>query len=179
MAIIKKIYLTLIITFSLLVLMFIFIICPLFNQIKSNSQKLIIEKEKIIELEAEASNLEKFNNLYNEVESFLKQVDDLFINAEVPLEFINFLENVSQKNRIEIENLSLSDKKTNQNDWPYLVFQIVCSGTFADFLIFLEKIENSSYLIEVENITISKLSSDQESFVKNIRASFSIKVFTK
>jgi Tfp pilus assembly protein PilO len=179
MAIKNKIILTLVASFFLIVLMIVLIVFPLLDRIKNNSQELINKKQKTASLTAETFNLERFNNLDKEVESFLSQIDKLFIDSKVPIEFINFLEETSEKTNVEIESLNLSDQKLNQDYWPSLVFQISCQASFADFQVFLEKLENNPYLVEVQNMTITKLSSDQEDSSRNIRASFSLKVFTK
>ena len=179
MAIKNKIILTLVVSFFLIVLIIVLVVFPLIDKIKDNSQELISKKQKTASLTAETFNLERFNNLDKEVESFLSQVDKLFIDSKVPIEFINFLEETSEKTNVKIESLNLSDQKASQDYWPSLVFQMSCQASFVDFLIFLEKLENNPYLVEVQNMTITKLASDQEDFSRNIRASFSLKVFTK
>lgn len=179
MAIKTKIYLTLLISSFLIILIIVFIVFPLFNGIKNNSQELMVRKEKTVELEAENLNLEKFKDAHKEISQFLKEIDNLFIDSEVPLEFINFLEETAEKTGNKLESLSLSDKKIEKDSWDYLVFQISLTSSFSKILIFIEKIENNPYLIEIEGMTISKLAPNQETGLKEVRANFSIKVFAK
>ena len=180
MAIKNKIILTLILSFILIVLINVLIVFPLINKIKNNSQELINTKQKTATLITETTNLGKFNNLNQEVESFLKQIDDLLVNPDVLIEFINFLEETSESNNVEIESLNLFSRKEGEDYWPFIIFQISCQARFADFLVFLEKLENNLYLVETQSMAINRLAweSEKNSF-KNIRASFSIKVLTR
>ncbi len=174
----KRTYLTLTIFSLLIVLTVFFVIFPLFNRIKNNSEELVAKKENIIFLEARVSNLERFRALYAELEHFLEEVDNLFVDSEMPIEFIDFLERTSKESQLEIEILPISDKKTREGFWPYLTFQITSSGSFSNFLRFLEKLENNPYLIEVKNITISRLTKEGAAF-SGVRANFSVEVFVK
>jgi len=179
MAIKKKIYLTLIIFSLLIILMVVFIIFPLLGQIKNNAKELIVQKEKFVALEAKITNLEKFKVLYVELQHFLKQIDNLFVDARVPVEFISFLEETSEKSQLKIEILPGSDKEMEKDFWPYLTFQITSTGSFPNFLKFLEKLENSLYLLEVQNVSIGKLTGDKDVVSDDVRANFSVKVFVK
>ena len=179
MAIKKKIYLTLIIFSLLIILIIVFVVFPLFRGIKNNSKELIVQKEKFVALEAKITNLEKFKVLYAELQRFLKEIDNLFVDSRVPVEFIGFLEKSSEKSQLEIEILPTSDKKIEKDFWPHLTFQITSTGSFPNFLKFLEKLENSLYLVELQNVSISKLTGDKDAVSDNVRADFSVKVFVK
>ncbi|MCX6759198.1 MAG: type 4a pilus biogenesis protein PilO [Candidatus Nealsonbacteria bacterium] len=179
MAIKKKIYLTLIIFSLLIILIIVFVIFPLFRGIKNNSKELIVQKEKFVALEEKITNLEKFKVLYAELQHFLKEIDNLFVDSGVPVEFISFLEKTSEKSQLKIEILPTSDKKMEKDFWPFLTFQITSTGSFTNFLKFLEKLENGLYLVEVQNVSISKLTGDNDIVSDNVRANFSVKVFVK
>jgi len=179
MAIKKKIYLTLIIFSLLIILMIVFVVFPLFRGIKNNSKELIVQKEKFVALEAKITNLEKFKVLYAELQHFLKEIDNLFVDSGVPIEFISFLEKTSEKSQLKIEILPTSDKKMEKDFWPYLAFQITSTGSFPNFLKFLEKLENGPYLVEVQNVSIGKLTGNNGAVSDNVRANFSVKVFVK
>ena len=179
MAITKRIYLTLIIFALFIILMIVFIVFPLFSEIKNNSKELIIQKEKFIDLEAKITNLEKFKVLYAELQRFLKEIDNLFVDSGVPVEFVGFLEKTSDQCQLKIETLSTSGKKMEKDSWPSLTFQITSLGSFPNFLKFLEKLENSPYLVEVQNISLNKLMGDKDVVLAHVRANFSVKVFVK
>lgn len=175
----KRIYLTIAIVSFLTILMVGFVIFPLFDQIKDNSKELISQKKMSLELETKIANLEKFKDIHIDLQYFLNQVDDLFVDSRVPIEFISFLEGASQEFQIESEILSVSEKRIEKDFWPHLTFQVVSSGFFPDFLKFLEKIENGPYLIELQNMTVNKLPQRDDFNLANIRVAFSLKVFAK
>jgi hypothetical protein len=75
-------------------------------------------------------------------------------------------------------------EKSNKNLWPFLNFNLEASGSFYDFSKFIEKLENSSYLIQIQDLNIRKIkteisSSSDEGLFNEISASFFLKVFAK
>ena len=175
----NKIHLILPIFGLFAVLVAVFFVYYLFSEIKEKSEELVVRKEQFIVLEERIFNLEKFRDLYPDLRHFLEKTELLLIDSKVPIEFIDFLEKNSEKTNLQIEITSLSDKKTEKDFWPYLTFQIVCSGDFSDFLLFLERLENGPYLVETQNINLSKLVKEKDTFSDDIRANFSVKVFIK
>lgn len=179
MTLANKTNLTIVIFLVLVILMTAFVVLPLFRQIDNNSKSLVVQKENFTVLEASIANLEKFKVLYQELENMLERVDNLFVDSELPVEFIAFLENTSEKHQLEIDILFTSDKKTENDSWSYLNFQITSVGSFPNFLKFLEKLENSPYLIEPQNISVNKLAEGGAFSSDKVKATFSLKVFVK
>ena len=171
----NKIYLSIAGFILLIILMIVFAIYPLFKDMKNNSQELISQKEKFAVLGTKISNLENFKIIYKELEETLDKIDDLFTNPEVPVGFISFLEKSAKESQIEIEISSSPSPKSKKDFWPSLNFQITSTGSFTNFLKFLEKIENSQYLVEIENLNVNRIRGSLGSVTTNL----SIKVFTK
>jgi len=181
----KKIYLSsaiFIISFGL----FVFIILILFADIKKKSGEIPLQKQDLSFLQAKIDNLGKFKNIYQEVNPNLDEINNLFIDPEVPVEFIGFLEKTSQDCGISINTSLLSAKKSDKDFWNFLSFRITAASSFSKFLTFLEKVENSHYLIEIQNLNIKRLSEDDlklkdfEGFsVGDVEVNLSIKVYTK
>ncbi len=174
MTITQKNNLSIIVFTALIILIAVFIIYPLFGEIKNSSKELVSQRENSAILEAKIKNLEEFKVIYKNLEESFKKIDSLFINSEAPVEFIGFLESTSEEYRLKIEILSSSVSKTEKDFWPNITFQINTAGSFSNFLKFMEKIENSPYLIEIQNLNIGRSTGSND-----IKASFSIKVFTK
>jgi hypothetical protein len=170
----NKINLSIAIIVVLFILTTVFVISPLYGGIKKNFQELVSQKESLALLEVKINSLEKFKILYKELEEILKQIDNLFVDPEVPVEFISFLEKRAEESQLEIKISPTSAAKTPKDPWSYLAFQINSTGYFPNFLSFLEKMENSPYLIEIQNLNIGRI--DEEG---NVRSTFSIKVYTK
>jgi len=186
MTLTKKIYLSLA-TFNILSLgLIFFLIYPLFIEIKKNSKDLISQKQTIQALEAKIENLEKFKILYQDLKPDLEKINTLFVDPEVPIEFISFLEKTSADCEVLIKISSAPAKKTKTDPWPSINFQIFTFSSFPNFLKFLEKLENSPYLIEISNLSIQriteadlKLKKDERLALGDVKSTFTIKVYTK
>lgn len=178
MTIEKRIKISIVIFLTLIISIGAFVIYPLFRKITDESQWLISEKDRFITTNQRINDLKKFDVLYKNREEILKQIDDLFIDAEVPVDFISFLEKTADQSSVSIEISPFSSGKEIKDSWPFLNFQISISGPFPSFLLFLEKMENSPYLIEIQSLNISQ-SAEVKKSAGNIRALISFKVFSK
>ncbi len=169
---INKIHFLIFFFIILFILLVVFIVYPLFKNIKATSQELLSQKEKLILLEATVSNLEEFRILHQDLDEILDKIDGLLINQEVPVEFIGFLEKTSGECSVD-SGISLGGAgKSEKSFWTPVNFQITVKGSSSNFLKFLEKLENSPYLINVQKLTLNR--NDE-----NIGASLSISVYAK
>jgi len=157
----------------ILILIIVFVVMSVFNKIKSSSEELARREADLVAIETKISNLEEFKLVYKELEETLSGIDNLFIDSEVPVEFINFLERTAGDNSLEIELSSAVTQTVKGDIWPSIAFQAQIIGSFPDFLKFWEKVENSIYLVEVKNLNVGRLEDG------TVKASLSIKVFAK
>lgn len=169
---ISKIQLLLLILAVSFVLLTVFVIYPLFNNIKSQSRELVYQKEKLVHLESTVMNLEKFRVLYQDLDEILYKIDSLLINPEVPVELIGFLEKTSEECSIDSEILLGSVGNPEKYSWTPVSLQITVRGSSSDVLKFLEKLENSPYLINIRKLTLNRTD-------KKIGANLSISVYAK
>ncbi len=170
----KKIYLSIIIFGLISALSVVFLLHPLFLEIKKASQEIISQKQALVFLEAKIKNLEDFKKIYPTISPNLAKVNDLFINPELPIGFIGFLEESAQQTKLAIEISPLPVREVEKTTWPFLTFQIKTPAPFPKFLRFLEKIENSPYLIEIQSLTAAKALEEPE-----VKAVITLKVFTR
>lgn len=175
----NKIHLSIAIFLLLTILMVVFVIYPLLRNIKNSSNELIFQKNNLLTLETQITNLEKFKTISKGLEEILKKVDSLFVDPKVPIEFISFLEKNSKNNSLDIEISQISAKKMEKDAWSFLILQASITGSFPNFLRFFEKLEASPYLIEIQNLSVSTLAGQKPSSSDNIKADFLIKVFAK
>lgn len=156
-----------------IVLMIVFFIHSTFKEIQNGSKELIFGKEKLISLESKINNLNKLKATYGAFEPKLAEITNkLFVNSELPVEFIGFLEKIAENNNIDIK---LSPVPSEGRDvWSFIVFQISAVGSFPDFLSFLEKLESAPYLIEIKNLNIS-----QTNKTEIISAGLLIKIYAR
>ncbi len=182
----KKIYLYLII-FGAVSLFFLFLITPHFlGEIRENSESLIFLKNELIFLQREIKNLRESELIYQSYQANLAKIDKIFVDPEVPIEFIDFLEKNAQVSQQKIEISLIPKKKVKDEPWPGLLFQVSTFGSFPNFSKFLEKLENSPYLIEILNLNIKKLTEREIQSAEfpdlspgDVKSTFLIKVFVK
>ena len=165
----NKIILTIVAFLLLIVLMVVFAVNPLYQKIRNNSQDVLFQKQKLAVLESEINSLEKFKIIYKNLEEILIKIEDLFTDPEVPVGFITFLENTAEESQLTIKISPVALQKSEEDPWPSLGFRVASKGSFPDFLKFLEKLENSHYLVEFQSLSVNSLSG----------SSLLIKVFTE
>lgn len=174
----KKNYISLLIfTGSYLALIFL-VISPLIRDIKENSQQLLLEEEARIIFSEEKENFKNFKEIYQEIEPNLEKTKEFFAGSEI--EFIYFLEETAVSNNVLIGISSVSS--AGGEPWSSLNFNLQASGSFSDFSRFIEKLENSSYLIEIHEVNIRRMAEREKPAMfsgENITANLFLKVFKK
>ena len=152
----KKVYLTIGTTCFLSVFLIVFVICPLFKGIVESSQDFLDQREKMALLKEKENSLSKSKRFFQDFYLELTELESFLFNPDIPIEFINFLENVSDSSQVSLE-IGLMTKEGAGDLWPGLSFRVSTTGSFVNTLRFLDKLENSFYLIEVSNLNIRKL----------------------
>lgn len=174
------------VTFGIISLVLItLVIYPLFKGIEKDSEELITIKRNLVFSSDKTESISQIRNIYEEIEPDSKKIENLFIDPEVPIDLIKFLEQIAQDSKILI-NITSVVSKTSGDDWNYMEFQINLIGSFPNFLRFLEKVENSSYLMEAQNLSVKRLNEQEftspkykQFFSGDINANLTIKAFTK
>lgn len=168
--------LPLIILGTIALLLVCFLIRPLFLDIKHVSENLVSQKGQLIDLENKSENIKKFQTAYESRQSNLEKIDELFIDREEPIGFIEFLEKEAQAARLSIEITPVTSKASADDFWPSTNFSLTLNGSFPRFLQFLDKIESSPYLIDLSNLSLNKPSQGVNG---NIAISLQMKVYTQ
>ena len=172
----KKNRYSLIIILGLISLLLIVFFCYfLYSEIRKISQETIFLKTKIV-------SMENFRKIYPTLSPNLKKVDNLFINPDLPIGFIKFLEETAKQQQLNIE-ISLEPGKRKEGDWSFLIFEIRTTGLVINFLRFFEKIENSPYLIEIKDLTMHRIIKREIEIERaeeiEIQAVLTLRVFTR
>ncbi len=171
----NKIKISIITLLILSICFVVFLIYPLFQEIEKNSKAILTQKSALKTLETETKNLEKFKPFAERNKENLEKIEEMLLDPELPVDFINFLEKIAGESQISLK-VSYLTQKTNEGTWPAFLVQSNCSGLFSNFLRFLEKLESSDYLIEIQTLNVTKLTETEEG---NVRVNLSLKVFTK
>lgn len=171
--------------FGLIILIFIFVlIYPILKGINKDSNNLSNLEKESISLEDQMNNIEEIRATYEASKNDFEKIENLFINSEVPIDFIKFLEQTAVTTNVSIDILPVSQEKLEEKKWNFMNFQISTIGSFVNFVRFLEKIENSMYLLETKNLIIKRsniktIVSDEYVFSNEVNASLLIKVYAK
>lgn len=183
----KRKIIVILVIFGLITLaLVVLVIYPLFRGIKKDSQSLIEAKKDLVLFQNKTISLERAKEIYGAFKSDLEKIEGLFIDPEIPIDLIKFWEKVAKDSGVSIDISPVSLTTTENYSWNSMNFQITLAGPFSNFLKFLEKTETSSYLIEVQNLTVRKLAGTELRLTKygqyyqnDINATFVIKVYTK
>ncbi len=154
-----------------------FVIYPLFKGIKKNSEELIIAKRESILLQDKTGKIEQFMKAYGDLKPDLEKIDHLFTNSEAPIDLIKFLKKTADDSELSNDISSVSVRTAETDPWSFLGFRITLEGFLPNFLKFLEKIETASYLIEVQNLSVKKVSGGGLNL--GVSATLVIKVYTR
>lgn len=181
----KKIYLSLAIFAVINLFFLIFVVYHIFSKIKGQSQDFIKQKNYYLELQTRNHNFQELAKFKEEYQDEFSKIDGLFIDADVPIDFNNFLRKTAQGINLQIEIADVKAGKPETNQWNFLNYQIILTGSFGNLTRFLDKLENSSYLIEVNALNIKKLTGKDSSLEElnislgDVRAEVVVKVYTR
>jgi acylphosphatase len=135
-----------------LLLIFFFLILPSLKEIKRISKEISQTKLKLEGITKRQEEIEKFKKLYPEIKEELSKFENSFVNKEIPIDFVEFLEKIAKDLKIQSQISILSSSKDS------ISFQIKGAGNPENVFKFIDKVENCNFLIQVERIRISKLS---------------------
>jgi len=157
MGIKKKIILISVVS-GIIGLAFIFLlIYPLFKRIIKNSQGIIETRKEIVLSQDKAGDISQIKKDFKKLEPDLEKIDSLFVDSEAPIGLIEFLEKTAVNSGISIEIRPVSLKKSKEDSWDSIGFQITTISSSDNSLRFLEKLEATHYLIEIQNVVVNKL----------------------
>jgi Tfp pilus assembly protein PilO len=172
--------------FSILVIVFlvldfalIFLIRNFFLEIKKVSLEINQKKSETLLLEKKAQSAEDFSNLFQSEKGKIEKIESFFINSEMPVDFLNFLEKTAKDLNLSFK-FSISQPTREKDPWPTLNFQINLVGFPSEIFKFLKKLNYSSYLIQIQNLEILKAEkSEKEVLPGQVETNLLIKVYAK
>lgn len=151
----QKIYLTGLCFLAGFVLIWLMIISPLVNQIRTDGRELAQKKQEIEAFYRDWQALEENKRAFREIQKEL--VGELtFLPAKEPLKFIEYVESMARQtgNHQEIA-VAPAEKDAPANE---LGFRLATQGSFPNFLKFLIYLENAPYYNAIDTLKIRRLS---------------------
>lgn len=123
------------------------------TSIKEQDQNMLVLDERI-------AKAKEFRSFRAENEEDLAKLEKSLVKAEMPLDFINFLEDVSRECQVISSFSPIASPKAEKDGLPSISFQVVITGNFSSAMKFLKKIESGPYFIEIGNLTIKNEQGD-------------------
>ena len=153
----KKVYITLFI-FSLLIGVLIrFGFFPVFQGLKESSQELLLQKKVLNLFQSQVGDLKNFQRDYSLFQPVLEKLQSSFIDKEVPIDFIEFLERETVKAGLSIKIFPFAISLSEKDPWLPVAFSISVGGVSSDYLRFLERLEQSPWLTEISQLNIERI----------------------
>jgi len=168
----SKIYLSIGIFIVIIFVMFFFSIYPLYSSIRQDSESLLNNKKELASIEYLTKSFEDFERNFLLYEEGLKEMEGLLnkeslIDPEIPIEFINFFKEKSQELDLNLRITALSTDDVEDNHWNTLKFRVTGVGRVDHVRNFIEKLENSKWLLSVVEFTASSHQLDGEDVSRN------------
>lgn len=153
----KRIYLILIVWIIIFGFLFEFGLLPLTKQLKRVSEEFAFQKKALELFQLRVEDFRNFQENYSFYQPIFKKIENSFVNQEAPINFIKFLEEEAEKLKLskEISPLNIPQRETDA--WLPVGFSVSLGGRFSDCLKFLERVEQSSWLIEISQLNIKRV----------------------
>lgn len=160
-----------------------FLIYPLIKDIEENANQVFASRKELVSLEAQTRAFLPLKAEYEKFRPYFNKTELLFVDGSAPLGFIEFLEKIGRDSDISLEIRPASSLKKDV-PWTSVDFHLTLLGPFPKCLQFVEKLENSPYLIEIQDLTARKLGQEELKKVKNVRedavnVNLTLKAFVK
>lgn len=162
------------------------LIYPLFKGIKRNSETLAAMKGELVLSQGKSVDLEKIKKDYDKHRPDLEKIQWLFVDPNIPIDLIESWEKAAIDSGVSGDISPISLKAAKTDPWDSIAFQVIITGSFPDFLRFLQKIETNLYLTEIKSLTVKRLSEQELKSGKHerfssgdISANLKVKVFTR
>ena len=166
---------------GLLLSVFLFLgIHPLLVKIQKSSFEIDKIKTDFFYLQKKHEIIELMKQKYHQ-ESLLtdiEKINSMLINAEAPVDFIKFLERSALKSRVLLETTPFLVRTAEKDPWNSIGFQLTVYSDFVNFFEFLNAIEKSPFLVEIQSLNIRK-AAEKDKKEEGVVAMVLIKVFSK
>jgi len=150
------------IVFTGLFLGVVFFICvPVVSNIKNIGIEILRQRQIIADYDLRISKTREFGSFSRQEKSALDKLGGVFIDNQMPLDFIDSLEAAARGTGVEIKLSSSLSQSGSESaaDWPSISIEAEISGSIPGILRFVKKIENSPYLAEIESFSVEAIDS--------------------
>lgn len=156
------------------------VVVPLLRGIKTDSKDLENQYLKVLEASSAETEAAEFLKFVQAKAGGFEQIEGIFADAETPIGFIEFLEEIAASSNLDLKITPGKAQKQKGVPWPAMDFQLAGSLSYPDFFRFLEKLENGPFLLEARNTSLvrERASFGDEESAKDISFTVLVQVFT-
>jgi hypothetical protein len=129
-------------------------ILPVIGDIESAGEQMRQQLDGIAGYEKKILAAREFAAFQKEEKTNMEKIGRVFVDAKMPLDFINSLETLARDSSIKIEFSSSVQQDKGGKEPPSMNIEADLSGSLPGMLFFLGKIENSPYLVRVMSANI-------------------------
>lgn len=153
----NKIYLILIVWIIIFGLLLRFGIFSLAKELNRTSEEFAFQKKALELFQLRVEDFKNFQKNYSFYQTIIKKIENSFVNQEAPINFIKFLEKEAENLNLSKEISPLSIPQRETDIWLPIAFSVALGGPFSDCLKFLERLEQSHWLIEISQLNIKRV----------------------
>ena len=152
---------------------------PATQGIMARSQAVLEEKKMLAQFRADEESIANFIRARRIYETELAKIDTLFTDPQTPIAYIKWLESAAIATNFVLDISPGNPKRFRGEKWPSMDFRLSSEGSYSDFLIFLKLLENSSYLMEIKNVSVDGAQAKQgEEEIEEVKFSVLVKIYT-
>ncbi len=154
----KQIYIIVSAFFLLAIFLVLFLVYPLSKEITQSSGELVSQINSRLALKSQYDQALNFKQKYESYQQNLNKADDLFIDPQNPVDFIEFLEKEAQNQGLDFLISSVKEASDKKSLRVITVFQAALGGSFPECLTFLKRLEQSPWLIKIDQVGLDRIS---------------------
>ncbi|MCD6429514.1 hypothetical protein J7L09_02370 [bacterium] len=131
------------------------------NGLKESMKELVEDQKELETIQATIASFQDFEKNYGEYKAKLITMEELignnlFIDKEIPSNLVSALEEWAAELGIDINISSTKIRPDEEDFWDFVGFKVsLTSQNVTPLLQFLEKLENSQWLIRISSVNIS------------------------
>lgn len=153
----KKIKIDVAIFVGIFIALIFLCLSPLLSKLFKTTNELANKKNVLTALENQINALQDFQNNSLFYEQNIQKINQVFVSEEAPVEFIGFIEKLANKYGLEIFFPSVRDVSEKNRNRIITSFQTTLTGDYPFVLNFLKKLEQSPWLIKIEQVDMSRV----------------------
>lgn len=146
----KKIYILSGTALIIFIILLVFVIVPLHNQINSYNDEIYDQRVQLTIQKQQRENIEKTQLDYNKIKNEVDKISKVFIQKDNTLDLISDLETIAAQKNIEQKIAITSNSETAPSNT--LDLEISLTGPFTAIVQYLVELERFDYYVVIDNL---------------------------